>query len=45
MPSGGTLGTAFDALVGVRIARATLCARLEQLAGGIEAEYTARINR
>ena len=40
---GGLAGKLFDALAGVRIARATLVALLTQLAAGIDAEYMLRV--
>ena len=39
---GGIAGAAFDALVGRRIAKATLVALLEQLSAAAEADYRTR---
>ncbi len=41
-PPGGLIGSVFDQLIGVRIARATLDALLAQFALAIDADYAAR---
>ncbi len=42
-PPGGIAGTLFDELIGVRIARATLAALLEQLREAMDADYRMRV--
>ncbi len=42
-PPGGVAGIAFDAVIGGRIASATLMALIQQFKNSIEAEYIARL--
>jgi hypothetical protein len=42
-PPGGVVGAVFDELIGVRIARATLAALLDQLREAIESDYRVRL--
>ena len=43
LPPGGVAGALFDSLIGVRIARATILALLNEFAAGIESDYAARL--